>query len=888
MRRSEDDDRLPAWRRYLRFWRTNPGADVEDELRFHLESMVDELVAAGMSPGAARETARKTFGDVDGISKTLYSLSEQRERRMNRAEWFDSIRQDLGYGLRQLRKSPAFTAVAIITLALGIGANSAIFSVVYSVLLRPLPYANADRVFTFAQQNGSGTMCCLPYGNYYAWRREATAFEALGATTGYPPMTLTGQGDPMSVSTVVASADYWKAMFIPPALGRYYTDVDDREGASKVVVLSHAMWQNRFGADRGIIGRSIMLSGSPFTVVAVAAPDYVLLPPAEKIWIPLSAPAWRLTDFKDHELRVYGLLRPGVTIAAAVRQLTQIDTRLARENPHSGYDGGVAPMSVIDLIVGPHRTRLYMLLGAVALVLLIACGNIASLLLARANVRRSEMAIRGALGATRGRIVTQLLIESLLLGVGGAVLGLAVATAGMRFLLSSPAGIPRLQDASLNTPVLAFTLVIAVASSILFGLVPAIRVARLDLQQTLRDGGRESRGAAREKLRRALVVGELCVAQILLIGAGLLIRSSIALQGVPAGFDTRNLLAVDLFLPSARYQEKARQEATYQQIEDAIAAIPGVRLVGRTQVAPIHGFGWDWTAFREGSDGHDDGAVDSDMRSATPDYFNALGLRLLRGRNFTRGDVADGPKVAIISRGLAKRLYGDADPIGRRIGNGNAKDPQWREIVGVVDDMRASGLANDIPRELYMPSTQWTNGVQTFVVRGAIPVLRLVPSIRRAVLSVDPTLALSNVSTIEQSIDDSQAMSRFTTWLLVLLGATGLVLAAVGVYGVVAYVVAQRTHEIGVRMALGASGGTVQWMVVRQGVVLAAAGVAVGVLASLVAARALRTMVFGITAHDPTTFVVVAALLALVAVFASYVPARRATRIDPLVALRGN
>jgi predicted permease len=481
-----------------------------------------------------------------------------------------------------------------------------------------------------------------------------------------------------------------------------------------------------------------------------------------------------------------------------------------------------------------------------------------------------------------------LLIESLLLGVGGAVLGLAVATAGTRFLVSSPAGIPRLQDASLNGPVLAFTLVLAVASSILFGLVPAIRVARLDLQRTLRDGGRESRGAAREKLRRALVVGELSVAQILLIGAGLLIRSSIALQSVPAGFDTRNLLAIDLFLPSSRYEQKARQEATFQQIEDAIAAIPGVRLVGRTQVAPIHGFGWDWTAFREGSDGHDDGAVDSDMRSATPDYFNALGLRLLRGRNFTRADVADGPKVAIISRGLAKRLYGDVDPIGRRIGNGNAKDPQWREIVGVVDDMRAAGLANDIPRELYMPSTQWTNGVQTFVVRGAVPVLSLVPSIRRAVLSVDPTLALSNVSTIEQSIDDSQAMSRFTTWLLVLLGATGLVLAAVGVYGVVAYVVAQRTHELGVRMALGASGGTVQWMVVRQGVVLVAVGVAVGVLASLVAARALRTMVFGITAHDPTTFVAVAALLALVAVFASYVPARRATRIDPLVALRGN
>jgi putative ABC transport system permease protein len=378
------------------------------------------------------------------------------------------------------------------------------------------------------------------------------------------------------------------------------------------------------------------------------------------------------------------------------------------------------------------------------------------------------------------------------------------------------------------------------------------------------------------------------VAQILLIGAGLLIRSSIALQSVPAGFDTRNLIAIDLFLPPARYQERARQEATFQQIEGAIAAIPGVRLVGRTQVAPIHGWGYDWTAFREGSDGHDDGAVDSDMRSATPDYFNTLGLRLLRGRNFTRADVANGPPVAIISRGLAKRLYGDADAIGRRIGNGNAKDPQWREIVGVVDDMRASGLANDIPRELYMPSTQWINGVQTILVRGTVPVLGLVPAIRRAVLGVDPLLALSNVSTIAQSIDDSQAMSRFTTWLLVLLGATGLVLAAVGVYGVIAYVVAQRTHELGVRMALGASGHTVQWMVVRQGLVLAVAGVVVGMVVSLAAARTLRSMMFGITAHDPITFAVVGALLAIVAIVASYVPARRATRIDPLVALRGS
>ena len=886
--RSLDDDRIPAWRRYLRFWRSNSVGDVEDELSFHLESTVEEMLRAGMSPEAAREAARRKFGDVDGISRALYTLSQQRERRMTRAEWFDALRQDFVYAFRQLRKSPAFTAVAVITLALGIGANSAIFSVVYSVLLRPLPYANADRVFTFAEQNGSGTMCCLPYGNFDVWRREATSFEALGATTGSPPLTLTGQGDPAPIPTTRASAGYWKAMFIPPALGHYFTEADDRDGAPNVVVISYAMWQNRFGGDRSVIGRNIMLNGRPYAIVGVASPQYVLYPPAEKVWVPLAPPASRLTDFKDHELRAYGLLRTGVPLASAIRQLTQIETRLAHENPHSGYDGGVAPTSLVEFVVGPLRLRLYMLLGAVALVLLIACGNIASLLLARANVRRAEMAIRGALGATRGRIVMQLLVESLLLGLGGAVLGLGVAIAGMRFLTSSPANIPRLHDAALNGPVLAFTFVLAVVSSILFGLVPAIRVARLDLQQTLRDGGRESRGAAREKLRRALVVGELCVAQILLIGAGLLIRSSIALQGVPAGFDTRNLLAIDLQLPIARYAEPPQQEATFQAIENAIASVPGVRSVGRTQVAPIHGFGWDWTAFREGSDGHDDGAVDSNMRSATPDYFNALGLRLLRGRSFTRGDAADGPKVAIISRGLAKRLYGEADPIGRRIGNGNGEHPGWREIVGVVDDMRSSGLANDVPRELYMPSTQWVNRSQTFVVRGAVPVLGLVPAVRRAVAGVDPMLALSNVSTIEQSIDDSMATSRFTTWLLGLLGATGLILAAVGVYGVIAYMVAQRTHELGVRMALGATGGTVQWMVVRQGFVLAAVGVAVGILASLVATKTLQTMVFGISPRDPVTFIVVAGVLALVAVIASFVPARRATRIDPLVALRGN
>ncbi|HTE46077.1 MAG TPA: ABC transporter permease [Gemmatimonadaceae bacterium] len=885
----DDGERVPTWRRYLRFWRANPTGDVRDEVAFHIESAVEELVAAGMSREAARQMAKRKFGDVDGISETLQTLSQQRERDMTHAEWWDAIRNDVTFGLRQLRKSPVFTAIAVLTLALGIGATSAIFSVVYSVLLRPLPYAGADRILSFAQQNGPGSTWNLPFGNYGVWRSQATGFEALGATYGGPgTMTLTGVGDPAPIAATSASSEYWKAMFIPPVLGRYFTPEEDREGAPHVVVLSYALWQNRFGGDHNVLGRTLTLSGEVYTVIGVAPSAYLLYPPMEKLWLPLAPSSQRLADFSDHELTVYGRLKPGVPPATAVRQLTQIDTRLATEHPHSGYDGGVIATSLIDAVAGAQRSTLYMLLGAVGLVLLIACGNIANLLLARANVRRAEIAIRGALGATRGRIVAQLFVESLLLALGGGVVGLVVAIGAMRFLVSSPARIPRLQDATINGPVLAFALALSIVCAVVFGLVPAFRAARLDLQQTLRDGGRESRGAGRERLRKVLVVSELCVAQLLLIGAGLLIRSALLVQAVPVGFDTHDLLSIDISLPSAQYPERPRQEATLQQIESAIAAIPGVKSVGRTQVAPIHGFGWNWSAFREGSDGHDAGAASADMRAASLNYFSTLGLPLVRGRSFNTSDVANGPPVAIISRGLAMRLYGDADPIGRRIGNGGGKNPAWKEIVGVVADMHANGKLADPPLELYMPSTQYINGGQTFLVRGGLTVTTLLPAIRRAVGTVDPLLALSGIGTMDDDVEKKLAMSHFTTLLLTLLGATGLILAAVGVYGVIAYVVAQRTHELGVRMALGATQGGVKWLVVRQGLVLAVVGVTIGAGISLAAARLLSSMTFGITTHDPLTFGVVAAVLLSVAVLASYIPARRATRIDPLSALRGS
>ena len=884
---SLEDDRSPVWRRYLRFWRRDHDADVRDELAFHLESAVDELVATGMTRDAARAAARRKFGDVTRISDTLHTLTEQRERTMQHTERLDTIRKDIRFALRQLRKSPGFTLVAALTLALGIGANSAIFSVVYSVLLKPLPFANGDRILTFNQSNGQGRMCCLPFGNFETWKKEATGFDAMGAIWFTGPLVLTGYGDPTPISAPSVSAGYWKALFVPPVIGRYFTEEEDRYGASKVVVMSYALWQNRFAGDRSIVGRAITLGGQAYTVVGVAPPAYILSPPAERIWRPLAPPPERFTDFGDHELTVYGLLKPGVPQDVAVRQLVQIDTRLAHEHPHSGYDGGVVSKSILDQTVGPHRKTLYTLLGAVALVLLIACGNIANLLLARANVRRPEIAIRGALGASRQRIVGQLLVESVILGLMGGALGLVFAKAGMGFLTSSPARIPRLGDAALNLPVLAFTFALAIVCSLIFGLVPALRASRLDLQQTLRDGGRESRSSERDKLRNVLVIAELCVAQVLLIGAGLLIRSAILVQAVPAGFDTHNLLVFGIQLPRARYEGDARIEAGFLELERALAAVPGVKSVGRSQVAPIYGGGYDWTAFREGSDGHDAGAVTTDMRSASLDYFNALQLRLLRGRNFTTADGPNAPPVAIVSRGLAKHLWGDADPIGKRLANGTPEKPGWKEVVGVVDDMHADGLDQEPPLEQYWPSAQFVTGGQTFLVRGSLPVTTLLPAIRRAVAGVDPLLALTGVSTMEEAIANKLAMSRFTTWLLTLLGATGLILAAVGVYGVIAYVVTQRTHEFGVRMALGATSGGVRWLVVRQSFVVAIIGVAIGSALSFMSARLLRGMVFGITEHDPATFIVVGIVLTIVAVAASYVPAHRATRIDPLAALRG-
>jgi predicted permease len=885
-----DGDRTPAWRRYLRLTRANPAGDVDDELAFHLQATIDELVAGGMSAADAHAVARAKFGDYDRISRTLYTLSQQRERHMTRMELFDRFKQDVIFALRQLRKSPAFTAIAILTLALGIGANSAIFSVLYSVMLRPLPYVHSDRIITIGEKTGASTNA-VTFGNYASWRERQHTLSDMAAYWGGGPQTLTGRGDPTPVITLSTTPSFWQVEFIPAALGHYYNEDDSRVGAPPVAVISYALWQSRFNGDREVIGKQLTLAGVDRTIVGVAAPEYIMGSPSERIWVPMKVDPARWNDHSDHELNVVALTKPGVSIETARHDLSTIERALAKQYPNSGFED-VDVQSFAEALVGPvDRTLLFTLGAAVMVVLLIACANVANLLIARAGARRGEIAIRGALGASRARIVAQLLVESLILGLAGGLLGLAVAWAGVRFLVTSPASIARLELATLNLPVVVFTFALSIVCAIVFGMLPALRAARLDLQQTLRDGGRESAVSARERMRGLLVIAELCLCQILLVGAALLIRSALLVEAIPPGFDTNNLLITYVGLPPQRYGEPNALETGFQRIDAAIAAVPGVKSVGRTSLAPVQGGQWwNCNAMRPGSNGHDEGAVGANMRAANPQYFASIGQPVLRGRAFTNADGFGAAPVAIITRNLAHDLYGDKEPIGQLITScvsGTKTAPVWRTVVGVIGDTKARGRTADAPREMYMPSAQWQgNFSMAYLIRGSVPVTTLLPSIRRAVADVDPQLALSTTLTMDAALALQQAVPRFTMWLLSLLGLTGLMLALVGVYGVIGYFVTQRTHEFGVRMALGAPGRSIRWMVVREGAALGLLGVIVGTAAAYALTRFIATFLFGVTAHDPLTYAIVAVALACVAALASYIPARRATRIDPLEALR--
>jgi predicted permease len=887
-RPSPDDDReqVPSWRRYLRFWRSDAKADVADELRFHFESAIAEYIESGMSREAATVEAKRRFGDVDAIRRTLHILSNERERTMQRKDWIDAMQQDVRVAGRRLRKSPGFTLVVILTLALGIGANSAIFSVVRAVLLRPLPFRNADRLLNLREANGPdipGGMF-VTFGNYGSWVERSRSFEALAGSLGPSGLTLTGAGEPQQLRVTRATSHYWKALYIAPTLGRYFDTEDAKPGSGKVVVLSYSLWQSAFGGDSAIVGRRITLSGEPYVVRGVAAREYALTPQGAAAWIPLVLTPEMLADHSDHELSVVGLVRPNVTTDAAIAELTAIQRDLKRQYPNAAFDGRIVARPYLEYLTGPGAKLLRVLFAAVGLVLLIACVNIANLLLARAAARRKEIAVRGALGAGRARIAGQLLVESLVLAGLGAVTGLGVAAVGTRFLVRrGPAALPRLQDASLDGTVVLFTLAVALVSGIAFGLLPAVRASRLNLQATLREAARTDAGVARHGVRSTLVVLQVSLALVLLVSAGLLVRSAILLQRVEPGLDPKNLFVGSIGLPNTRYPSDTVVAAQFSAILDAVRAIPGVKSAAYVSRVPIGSPGADCGVIREGNTNGGE-RLGAHIRSASPDYFSTLGIPIVYGRAFAAGDRVGAPPVAIINRRLARALFGTVDVVGRRIDGCGPLYPV--EVVGVTGDVRADGLAADIRDQVYYPSAQLIQRGMTLVVKADVPVLSLVPALRRAVNGLDPLLPISAPRTMEQIIDDTLATSRFQSTLLALLGGAGLLLAAIGIYGVISLLVVQRTQEFGIRIALGASRRQVLGLVVRQGLVLALIGIAIGGAVSVAATRVLDSMLFGVSARDPLTFAVVGVLLAVLAVVASVVPASRAMRVDPLVAMR--
>jgi predicted permease len=879
---------VPRWRRYVRFWRTDVKADVEDEFAFHIGERVDDLIAAGVDPHAAREEALARFGDLEQVKNACQSIAQDQESQMRRSELLGIVRQDAVYALRMMRGSAAFTIAVVFTLAIGIGATTAIFSVVNAVLLRPLPYADPERMAMVFERVNGGRGRASP-GHFHDWSGLSNVFQATAAFSGRT-YTLT-DGEPMRVFGARVTPGFFQTGYMPPYLGRYFTPGEDE---AHVVVLTYGLWRTRFAGDPAIVGKTITLNAEKYVVVGVTPAAYSLTPQDERLWTPLSFTPQQRDTYGAHNLQVFAKLKKGVTFAQAQRELERVTADIRRRYPDEMKGRDVEIAAFTDVLMGDYRTQLWVLLGAVTFVLLIGCSNIASLLLARAIARRKEIAIRGALGGSRRRLVSQLLTESLMLALAGGLAGLFLARFGVRFLVgAAPTFVPRLGEAGLDSSVLAFAVVATVVCGLVFGLAPALRATRVDLQSELREGGRGSTGIVRDRTRAALIVTEFAVALVLLVSAGLFLRSADRLQRVPLGFEPANVTMLRVSLPADRYRDSTAVEAAFSSIVEGIRAIPGVERAGASTRVPMWGGSIDMGVSVDGRPRNPGSRDFGHVRLVTAGFLETIGVPLKRGRLLDESDLREGaPRVVVVNETFARQIFGNESPIGHRIsGWTKAEAPEWREIVGVIGDMRSFGRDADAQPEIYMPMTQRPGGAwdafqrSMAIVAKTRPGLNVVGSLRGAVNRVDRQLALYDVQPMTEVLAQANATRRFNTILLSLLGATGLVLAAIGIYGVIAFFVTQRTHEIGVRVALGATTASVVRLVVRQAVTLALFGIALGAVSAFWATRVLGSMLFAVSARDPVAYGVAGAALLLVAIGAAWFPARRATRVDPVRAL---
>jgi putative ABC transport system permease protein len=808
-----------------------------------------------------------------------------------------TLLKDLRYGIRSLLKHPGFTAIAVITLALGIGANTAMFSVINGVLLRSLPYHDPDRLVTIWEESPQRGMFQLPvsYANFRDWQDQNHVFEQISAYT-FTNLNLTGAGEPARLLTVRSSANLFSLIGAVPLLGRAFLTEEDKQGADRVVILGHALWQSRFGSDPGIVGKSLTLNNQSYTVVGVMSPNFqfpvgfgylgkVLNDPVD-LYVPLAATSAE-TGRGNYSFFAIGRLKPGVTINQAQAEMSTIEGRLEQQYPEGNTGIGISLIATPEQTVKEIRPALLVLLGAVGFMLLIACANIANLLLVRAASRQKEIAIRTALGASRLRVLRLLLTESLMLSLAGGCLGLLLAFWGTEALIAlAPDNIPRLNEVGVDASVFGFTLAVSLVTGVFFGLIPAVHASKPDLNEALKEGSRGSMGStAGKRTRSVLVAVEVALSLVLLIGAGLMIKSFVRLQQMNLGFDPDNVLAVDLSLSSSRYPEDRQQIAFFQEALERLQSLPGVKSAGATTGLPL-------TLSLSGSDFRIEGRPDPEAgkemiintRSVSPDYFGTLRVSLIKGRDFSDRDKSDAPKAAIINNDLARIYFPNEDPIGKRITFDDGES--WISIVGVIGDVKQLGLDSSAKPEVYFPYLQVAASSMSLVVRTTSDPLSLAGAVKSQIQTIDKDLPIDDAKTMQQLLAESLSGRRFNMLLLTVFAMVALVLAIVGIYGVMSYTVTQRTHEIGIRVAIGAQSRDVFRMVIGQGMMLAMIGVAFGLVGAFALTRLMTTMLFGVEPSDPATFISIAVLLTIVALAACYIPARRATKVNPLLALR--
>ena len=886
---------VPTWRRYRRFWPSDIDADLDQEFRFHVDAEMEYLTARGWTPAAAREEALRRFGDVEQYRRDCRSADERRAGREHRKENLSVLKQDLRFALRSLRRQPAFTAIAVITLALGIGANTAIFSVINSVLLAPLPYREPHRLVMLWETRPGSDRPLVSYPNFEDWRQRQRGFGDIGVYYPWASFTMTGRGDAERVDGALVSGNYLQLLGVRPALGRLVTPADDSPWSARVALLDNGFFQSRFGGDRSVLGSTLLLDGEAYTVVGVLAPDvrvsYRAGDQNPDVVLPVGLFAKDAPYNRRGQADVFavGRLKPGVMVEQAVSDLQRVSAELRTEYPGENLGLGAAGAPLMYGVVRFIKPALQILMAAVALVLLIACANVSSLVLSRSVARQREFALRTALGAARGRIVRQVLTESVVLALMGGALGVGIAVAGVRLLVALQRGAPRIADSHVNTPVLLFALGVSLLTGLLFGLAPALQAGRAQLVSALKEGGRgTSGGASLQRTRAALTVAEVALAVVLLAGSGLLMRSFARLTAVDPGFQPSHVMVGMVSLPSARYPvEQAR--VTLDQLLAKVRAIPGVESAALGSDLPICCSGQSPISFAS-RPSTDEGRLPLlNVVVVDPEYFETLQIPLVSGRPIETGDRAGQPLVALVSERVAKRFFAGASPIGERLRlGGQVNDTSsWRTIVGVVRDTRTDGLTEAPRGTLYLPRAQEKMRDGWVIVRNAQPAEQTTAQLRRALAEVDRNVPLERVQTMDAALAVEVQGPKFSMLLLTIFAAVALALASVGIYGVISYNVTQRTGEIGVRVALGAQRRDVVALVVGQAMTMAAAGVAIGVLLALWGGKSLSAMLFGVGPRDPLVLGAASVFLLAVAA-AALAPALRAMRIDPTIAMRAD